>query len=97
MVDTARWVDTPWRLVISALAYAWVIVGMWLTVSPWRLRDVANWLTASENRIRLFTGARVAFGVFVLLLGLTVFRSVEAKAAPPDPSQTIQMSGQAPR
>ena len=97
MVDTARWVDTPWRLVISTLAYAWVIVGMWLTVSPWRLRDLANWLTASENRIRLFTGARVAFGVFVLLLGLTVFRSVEAKAAPPDPSQTIQMSGQAPR
>jgi uncharacterized protein YjeT (DUF2065 family) len=97
MVDTARWVDTPWRLVISTLAYAWVIVGMWLTVSPWRLRDLANWLTASENRIRLFTGARVAFGVFVLLLGLTVFRSVEAKAAPLDPSQTIQMSGQAPR
>ncbi|HKQ38296.1 MAG TPA: hypothetical protein VJ063_09475, partial [Verrucomicrobiae bacterium] len=55
MVDTARWVDTPWRLVISTLAYLWVIGGMWLTVSPWRMRDVANWLTASEHRIRLFT------------------------------------------
>ena len=93
MVDTARWVDTPWRLVISTLAYAWVIAGMWLTVSPWRMRDLANWLTASENRIRLFTGARAAFGVFVLLLGLTVFRSVEAKAAAPDFSAPIQMSG----
>jgi len=96
MVDTARWADTPWRLVISTLAYIWVIVGMWLTVSPWRMRDIANWLTASENRIRLFTGARVAFGIFVLLLGLTVFRSVEAKAAAPASAQPMQISGQAP-
>jgi uncharacterized protein YjeT (DUF2065 family) len=93
MVDTARWVDTPWRLVISTLAYIWVLAGMWLTVSPWRLRDMANWLAASENRVRLFTGARVAFGVFVLLLGLTVFRSVEAKAAPVEPPQPMQISG----
>lgn len=97
MVDTARWVDTPWRLVISTLAYVWVIAGMWLTVSPWRLRDVANWLSASESRIRLFTGTRVAFGVFVLLLGLTVFRSVEAKAAAPHTSQPMEMSVQSPR
>jgi hypothetical protein len=93
MVDTARWADTSWRLVITTLAYVWIIVGMWLTVSPWRLRDIANWITASENRIRLFTGARVAFGIFVLLLGLTVFRSVEAKAAAPEPAQPMQISG----
>ena len=70
---------------------------MWLTVSPWRLRDLANWITASEQRIRLFTGARVAFGVFVILLGLTVFRSIEAKAALPEPSRAMQISGEASR
>ena len=93
MVDTARWADTSWRLVITTLAYVWIIAGMWLTVSPWRLRDMANWITANEQRIRLFTGARVAFGIFVLLLGLTVFRSVEAKAASPEPSRPMQISG----
>ena len=31
MVDTARWEDTEWRLVIVALAYIWVMTGMWLT------------------------------------------------------------------
>jgi hypothetical protein len=97
MVDTARWADTSWRLVITTLAYVWVIVGMWLTISPWRLRDIANWVTANEQRIRLFTGARVAFGIFVLLLGVTVFRSVEAKAAAPEPSRTMQISGEASR
>jgi uncharacterized protein YjeT (DUF2065 family) len=97
MVDTARWADTSWRLVITTLAYVWIIAGMWLTISPWRMRDLANWITASENRIRLFTGARVAFGVFVLLLGLTVFRSVEAKAASPEPPQPMQISGEGSR
>ena len=37
MVDTARWEDTEWRLVIVTWAYLLVIAGMWLTVSPWRL------------------------------------------------------------
>src|SRR5688572_16868675 len=96
MVDTARWADTSWRLVITTWAYIWILAGMWLTVSPWRLRDLANWMAASENRTRMITGARVAFGVFVLLLGLTVFRSVEAKAATPEPAtpQPMQISGE---
>lgn len=94
MVDTARWADTSWRLVITTWAYIWILAGMWLTVSPWRLRDLANWMTVSENRIRMITGARVAFGVFVLLLGLTVFRSVEAKAAPPESAPPMQISSE---
>src|SRR5688500_303582 len=37
MVDTARWADTSWRPVITPLAYIWILVGMWLTISSWRL------------------------------------------------------------
>jgi hypothetical protein len=53
---------------------------MWFTVSPWRLRDLLNWSVATEQRTRLVSGARVAFGIFVILLGITVFRSVEKPA-----------------
>jgi hypothetical protein len=81
MTDSARWEETPWRLVIVTWAYVWVIAGMWFTVSPWRLRDLINWSVASEQRTRFVSGARVAFGIFVVLLGLTVFRAAEAKAA----------------
>lgn len=80
IVDTARWVDTPWRLVIVTLAYLWVIAGMWFTISPWRFRDHIQWLTANEQRTRLLSGLRVAFGLLVLLLGLTVYRSAETSA-----------------
>lgn len=74
MVDTVRWSDTDWRWVISGWAYLLVVAGIWFTVSPWRLRDFLDWGTANENRIRIGSAIRLAFGLFVAILGLTVFR-----------------------
>jgi hypothetical protein len=73
MVDTARWADTDWRWVITGWAYLLVVAGIWFTVSPWRLRDLLQWGTATENRVRFGCTARLAFGLFVAVLGLTVF------------------------
>jgi hypothetical protein len=93
MVDTARWEETQWRLVISTWAYLLVLAGIWFTISPWRLRDILNWSVATESRTRLTNAARVAFGLFVIVLGLTVFKAAEQKSTssqasfvPPDPS-----------
>jgi len=83
MVDSARWEGTEWRLVMVVWAYVLVVAGMWFTVSPWRMRDLLNWGTATENRIRVGCGLRLAFGLFVLALGLAVFRPLELKAGPP--------------
>ena len=80
MVDTARWEETNWRLLISAWAYALTIVGMWFTISPWRMRDLLNWSVATESRTRLLSGVRMGFGLLVLVLGLTVFKQAEKKA-----------------
>jgi hypothetical protein len=77
MVDTARLEETPWRLVIVTWAYAWVLGGMWFTISPWRMRDLIQWSTATDQRTRLTSGVRLALGLFVLLLGLTVYRQAE--------------------
>ena len=80
MTDTARWEDTEWRLVIATWAYALAIAGMWFTISPWRLRNILNWSVATESRTRLTSGVRVAFGLFVIVLGLTVFKAAESKS-----------------
>jgi hypothetical protein len=79
MLDTARWEETPWRLVIAVWAYVLVIAGMLFTVSPWRFRDLLQWATATESRVRLLNGLRLAFGLFVLVLGLTVYRAAEQR------------------
>ena len=76
MVDTGRPAlpHTHWALVIQTWAYVLVVAGMWFTVSPWRLRDLLAWATANEQRIKVFCGLKLAFGLFVAGLGLTVFR-----------------------
>ncbi len=73
MLDTARWAPTEWRLVIIVWAYIFILAGMWLTISPWRLRDWLYWWTASNRRIRTVCGGLTGFGLFVVGLGLTVF------------------------
>ena len=78
MVDTGRPMlgVTHWALVIQTWAYAMVIAGIWLTISPWQLRDLLNWATAHESRVRIGSAIRLGFGLFVALLGLTAFRAM---------------------
>ena len=75
MVDAGRprLGDTHWVLVIQCWAYLLVVCGIWFTISPWRMRDLLNWKTATEQRTRVGSGLRMAFGLLVAILGLTVF------------------------
>jgi predicted DNA-binding transcriptional regulator AlpA len=78
MVDTGRrhLGESPFVQVIEIWAYLLVIAGVWFTVTPWKLRDILNWATATEDRIRIGCAIRLAFAVFVMLLGLTAFRAM---------------------
>jgi len=78
MVDTGRphLGETPWVLVIQIWAYVLVVAGIWFTVTPWKLRDLLNWMTATEARIKIGSSIRLAFALFVILLGLTAFRAM---------------------
>jgi hypothetical protein len=73
-LNRTRWEDSAGRLILVIWAYTWVVAGMWLTVSPWRLRDLLNWFTANEKRIRLGSMLQLILGAAVLLMGVTVFR-----------------------
>ena len=74
-LNHTRFHDSPWRLVLVIWAYACIIAGMWLTVSPWRLRDWIEKLTANEDRMRLLCGLKLCFALFVAILGVTAFRN----------------------
>jgi len=78
MVDTGRphLGQTHWVWVIQGWAYLLVIAGIWFTVTPWRVRDLVNWGTASETRVRVTSTLRLAFAVFIVILGLTAFRAM---------------------
>ena len=76
MVDTGRphLGQSPFVLVFQALAYVLVVAGIWFTVMPWKLRDLLDLAMANETRVRIGGGIRLAFGLFLVLLGLTAFR-----------------------
>ena len=75
MLDTGRPLlpVTHWVLVIQTWAYVLIVAGMWFTISPWRLRDLLNWATENPARVRIGSAARLAFGLFVAVLGFTKF------------------------
>jgi hypothetical protein len=68
--------ESSWVLVIQTWAYVFVVLGIWFTVTPWRLRDLINWATATEGRTRFLSLIRLGFAAFILTLGLTVFRAM---------------------
>jgi hypothetical protein len=78
MVDTGRphLGETAWVLVIQTWAYLLVLAGMWFTITPWKLRDFLHWATANEKRVKIGSAIRLAFGLFIAVLGLTAFRAM---------------------
>ena len=79
VVDTARPVESYWRLVLVTWAYLWVVTGIWLTISPWRLRDWITWATANDGRFRTVCAACTAFCLALAIIGLTAIRSAEQR------------------
>jgi hypothetical protein len=78
MLDTGRphLDQSSFVLVIQAWAYVLIVAGIWFTIAPWRLRDLIEFATATENRIRIGSLIRLAFAVFIIALGLTTFRAM---------------------
>jgi len=78
MVDTGRphLGESPFVLVIQAWAYVLIIAGIWFTITPWRLRDLANAGLATDKRVRIGSAVRLAWALFIITLGLTSFRSM---------------------
>ena len=74
ILSKTRFVDTPWRLVLVVMAYVWIVAAMWWMISPWRCRDIIAWATATPQRLRAIAATRLAFGLLVIVLGVTAYK-----------------------
>jgi hypothetical protein len=68
--------ESSWVLVIQTWAYVFVVLGIWFTITPWRLRDLINWATDSAARVRILCLIRLGFAACIVDLGLTAFRGM---------------------
>jgi len=73
VLNSARWLETDWRLVMIVIAYSWVIAGILFVLSPFRLRQAAEFGTGTDLRCILGGTVRFLVGAFVLFLGLKIY------------------------
>jgi uncharacterized protein YjeT (DUF2065 family) len=73
VLDAAFLATTPWRYVMTIMAYYWVIAGMVLVYSPHLWRDAINYVTRTPQRLRLFSWPGALFGVLLIALGIFVY------------------------
>jgi len=73
VLDAAFLVTTPWRYVMTILAYYWVVGGMVLVYSPHLWRDGINYVTKTPERLRWSSWPGVVFGVVLIALGIFVY------------------------
>lgn len=73
MLDAARWHDSPWRLVVTVLAYVWVLAGMVFVLSPFRLRRLIRNVVGDMARYRVVAVFGLILGAVLIGLGLTIY------------------------
>lgn len=65
--------DSPTRLVITVLAYLWVVMGIVFVAAPYRLRDNISWATRTVSRLRTLCLVRLVFGLALILMAFAVY------------------------
>lgn len=73
VLEAASFRPEATRLMLVVMAYAWVVAGMGLVLSPFRFRTTAAVLCATPTRCRLLGGVTAAFGGLLVGLGIRVF------------------------
>jgi hypothetical protein len=73
LLDACFLATTPWRYVLTLLAYGWVIAGMVLVYSPYKLRDAILYVTETPQRLRRFSWPGVGLGVLLMALAIFVY------------------------
>jgi hypothetical protein len=73
MVDAADTSELPARLVVTVVAYVWVIAAIWMTIAPHHFRDLIGYFMANNSRCRLVCSLGIVVGATLLGLGMFVY------------------------
>ena len=73
MVDAVFTVDTPTRLIIPTLAYVWIVPAIWWAMSPWKLRNAIEWMTANDVRTKAVSAVHVALAAVLVVFALLFY------------------------
>lgn len=73
ILETTRWHESAWRLVVVVVVYLWIICGITLLLSPWYFRKMYRPFLENERLFRIGALWKTALGILLILLGIFVY------------------------
>ena len=74
VLNAARWHPSDWRLIVTVIAYLWILLGLVFLLSPWWFRRISIWMTGRGDKAVRITGAiKAAAGLGLIALALLVY------------------------
>lgn len=64
------------RLLLSSIAYVWIVLGLFWVGMPYTLRDQITWVSANAKRWTGFSIAGLAYGIVVLVCAFAFWGGV---------------------
>ncbi len=80
VLDAAMLKSPESRLLLSILAYGWIIAGLFWVGMPFTMRDQIAWLQKKPSRYRIACLAGIAYGVLVLAAAFLYYAPAAAPA-----------------
>lgn len=81
VLDAAFLKPPPSRLLLSTLAYGWIIVGLFWVGMPFTMRDQIAWLQARPFRYRLMCLAGMIYGGLLLAAAFVYYGAAASSSA----------------
>ena len=73
VLNAARWNPSTWRLVVTVMAYLWILVGLTFVLEPWWFRRLTKPMIRSDLTIRIGGLFKAAVGVGLIALAFWVY------------------------
>jgi len=74
ILDIQRWNDSGWKNVIAGWCYLVIVLAVWWVGSPWRVRDLVEWVVSAPGRRTRVGVGFLGFGLMLLGLGVAVLK-----------------------
>ena len=73
ILNAARWNSSDWRLVVTCIAYAWILVGLVFLLEPWWFRRLCTPFLEKDGVIRTGGLFKAAVGAGLIALAFWVY------------------------
>jgi len=73
ILNVARWNPSDWRLIVTVIAYLWILLGLVFLLSPWWFRRIARFASKTDAALYIGGAVRTLLGLGLIILALLVY------------------------